>query len=444
VRVPVPDDITVMQPERSLLYSSRTYWYPQGNASDYATATMRITIPAAYECVASGTLVPGAPELIPGKDPESSSKLYVFDTPQPVRYLAFIVSRFVRAETVTVAFDHSSPRDGDGLPPFEGQTNATVSLSVEANPRQTQRGHELADRAVAILQYYESLIGDSPYPSFTIALVESDLPGGHSPGYFAALNQPLPTTPYVWRNDPASFTNFPEFFAAHEIAHQWWGQAVGWQNYHEQWLSEGFAQYFAALYAQHAHGDDTFTGILRQMRKWAIDESPQGPVYLGYRLGHIRGESRVFRALVYNKGALVLHMLRRLMGDDAFFRGIRRYYRLSRFHKVGTDDLRAAMEQECGRPLDRFFEGWIYGSTLPRVKFNYRVEGGDVVLHAEQVGELFDIPLTVTLQFEDRKPVTVVVPLTDRTIDLRVPLAGALRGAEVNRDDGLLAEIVKS
>ena len=95
-----------------------------------------------------------------------------------------------------------------------------------------------------------------------------------------------------WRNDPASFDGFPEFFLAHELAHQWWGQAVGWKNYHEQWLSEGFAQYFAALYAQQQRGDEVFASVLRQLRRWAMDESDQGPVYLGYRLGHIKGDSR--------------------------------------------------------------------------------------------------------------------------------------------------------
>ncbi len=93
-------------------------------------------------------------------------------------------------------------------------------------------------------------LGDAPYPSFTLALAESDRPGGHSPPYFAVLNQVVPGSNFVWRNDPVSFENYPAFFLAHEVAHQWWGHAVGWKNYHEQWLSEGFAQYFAALYAE--------------------------------------------------------------------------------------------------------------------------------------------------------------------------------------------------
>ena len=192
-------------------------------------------------------------------------------------------------------------------------------------------------------------MADAPYDSFTLAVTESDLPGGHSPAYFAMLNQPLPQTPFVWTNDPVSFQSYPSFFIAHELAHQWWGQAIGWKNYHEQWLSEGFAQYFAALYAERERGPEQFAAVLRQMRRWAIDTSPQGPVYLGYRLGHIKADGRVFRALVYNKGAMVLHMLRRLMGDEAFFAGLRDFYATWRYNKAGTDDFRV-VDGEGRRP----------------------------------------------------------------------------------------------
>jgi hypothetical protein len=429
--------------EPSFLYSSRSFWYPQAVVSDYATARIRLSVPATYEAVASGELEPGFPTLVQGKDQATPRKLYAFVASQPLRYLAFIVSRFARAETVTIGFPETPLKLTEGIA-MPGISYRSLNLSVEANPRQVSRGHDLAERAAEIASFYQSLMGDSPYSSFTVALVENDLPGGHSPAYFAALNQPLPSTQLVWRNDPAAFNNFPEFFIAHEVAHQWWGQAVGWRNYHEQWISEGFAQYFAALYAQHRRGDEVFGSVLRQLRRWGMEQSEQGPVYLGYRLGHIRNEGRVFRALVYNKSAAVLHMLRRLVGDDAFFTGVRRFYRTMRFKKAGTEDFRAAMEAAYGRSLERFFERWIYGSTLPRLKFSYAVEGSEVALRVEQIGEeLFDLPLVVSLQYADRKPVEVVIPVTDRTVEKRVKLEGSLRGVDVSKDSGTLADVVR-
>jgi hypothetical protein len=422
--------------EPSYLYSSRSFWYPQAPVSDYATARIRIAVPPGIDCVASGELEAGFPGILAGKDPSQNRKIYVFRAAQPLRYLAFIMSRFARAETATIAFP------GEAVPGLTGNTYRALNLSAEANPRQVQRGHEAAARAADIALFYESLIGDSPYSSFTVAIVESDLPGGHSPGYFAMLNQPLPSSSLVWRNDPAAFSTYPDFFLAHELAHQWWGQAVGWRNYHEQWISEGIAQYFAALYAQHQKGDETFVTMLRQFRKWSLDTTDQGPISLGYRLGHIRGDSRVFRALVYNKAAAVLHMLRRLAGDDAFFRGLRRFYRDSRFRKVGTEDFRLAMERETGLSLDRFFQQWIFGATIPRVRVSYRIDGHDAVLRLEQIGEVFDLPVTVTLQYADRK-VDVLVRVTAQVVEHRVPLAGTLRGVEISKDDGMLAEIVK-
>jgi hypothetical protein len=377
------------------------------------------------------------------RDPGQVRKLYAFVASQPVRYLSFVVSRFVRAETATIGFPEptTSTSDGGGL---QGLTYRSLNLSIEANPRQVARGRDLTERAADIATFYQSLLGDSPYPSFTVALVESDLPGGHSPAYFAELNEPLPSSHLVWRNDPAAFNNFPEFFIAHEIAHQWWGQAIGWRNYHEQWLSEGFAQYFAALYAQHARGDEAFAGVMRQVRRWGMEQSDQGPVYLGYRLGHIRNDSRVFRALVYDKSAAVLQMLRGLVGDEAFFEGVRHFYRTMRFKKAGTEDFRVAMEAAAGRSLERFFERWIYGSTLPRLRLSYKVDGSDAIVHVEQLGEdLFDLPLVVSLQYADRKSVDVTIPVTARTVDERVPLSGTLRGIEVNKDSGTLADVVR-
>jgi hypothetical protein len=421
-------DAPEMTAEPSYLYSSRSAWYPQATTSDYATAIIRISVPPSYGCVASGVLDAGWPQLAGEKADQTERRLYSFSATQPLRYLAFIVGKFVHVDTRSVTFEPNHSHD-------------TLTISVEATSRQVKAGQNLAERAADIARFYASLAGDLPYPAFAIAVTEGNLPGGHSPAYFAQIIQQLPFSGLVWRNDPASFDRFPDFFIAHELAHQWFGQAVGWGNYHEQWLSEGFAQYFAALYAQRQRGDGVFAGVLRQMRRWAMRESDQGAVYLGYRLGHIQGDPRIFRALVYNKGAAVLHMLRRLIGDDAFFRGVRRFYASSRFRKVGTDDLRQAFEAEAGRPLDRFFDQWIYGSTLPQLKVRHRVEGAELVVHVDQIGEVFDVPVTLTLQYAGGKKADVVVAVTEQSTDRRIPLASTLQSVSLNKDDGILADI---
>ena len=424
----LPQQEIVIPPEPQWAYSNRSYWYPQAPVTDYATATMTLTVPAEYSVVASGT-AEGPPETLPAAAGERERRKFVFEAKEPARYLACIVSRFDAAPPVTVTLrDESEP----------------ITLTVDANPRQSGRSKQFADKATDILKFYGSLMEDAPYDSFTLAILESDLPGGHSPPYFAMLNQPLPTSPFAWTNDPVSFPTYPSFFIAHEIAHQWWGQGVGWKNYHEQWISEGFAQYFAALYAGEERGPDQFTSVIQKMRRWAIEMSPQGPVYLGYRLGHIKNDGRVFRALVYNKGALVLHMLRRLIGDDAFFSGLRDFYTTWRYKKAGTDDFRVAMEQAAGgRSLTRFFDRWIFASGIPTIQAQSTIDGSELHLRFDQGDEVYDVPLTVTISYRDGTSEDVVVPLTEKSTVKTVALRGTVRDVEYNKDGAALAEVRK-
>lgn len=447
--MPAFDEPFAPRAEPTFLYSNRSYWYPQPTTTDYATATIQVTVPAAYDCVASGAPTADSPRLVAATNTQGTNKVYLFNAERPIRYLAFVVSRFTVTDRVTIRLAPDAPTvdRASEAPTLSELTYNALDLTVETNPRQTSKGKDLSERAADIIRFYASVVGDSPYSTFSLALIENTLPGGHSPGYFAVLNQPLTLNGVTWRNDPAAFAGYPEFFVAHEIAHQWWGQAVGWQNYHEQWLSEGFAQYFAALYARKFRGDEVFDSVMRQMRKWAVEQSDQGPVYLGYRIGHIHSDGRAFRAIVYNKGAAVLHMLRQLLGDDAFFRGLRRFYTEQRYLKAGSDDLRLALEKESGRSLERFFEQWIYGDAVPRLSFSYRVESGaggqQAALHFEQLGTAFDLPVTVTLGYTDRRETRIVVPVTESIVDVRVPLDGTLRAAEVSRED-TMADLVRN
>jgi hypothetical protein len=425
------DDVPFVPAEPNWLFSNRSHWYPQNQVTDYATAIIRFNLPAEYKVVASGIEAVESPVVTSLPSSASAGRVtYVYEAKQPVRYIGAVISKFIRADRAAVALDVPGSRN-------------TVTLAIDANRRQVDRGRDIVPTAAEIIRLYSSLIGDVPYDSLTITMVEYERPGGHSPGYFAVLNNPLPITPWTPRHDPAAFNNFPEFYLAHEIAHQWWGQGVGWKNYHEQWLSEGFAQYFAALYAKERRGENAFKDVLRTMRRWAMDQSDQGAVYLGYRLGHIKGDSRVFRAVVYDKGAAVLHMLRRWIGDDAFFRGVRRYYRENKFKKAGTEDLQRAMEAESGRSLERFFEQWIYGSSLPRVRYSLGTDSGEAIVRFEQVGEVYDVPVTVTLLYAD-KAVEQVAVVSEAAVEKRFPLSGALRGIEINSDNGALGHFERS
>jgi hypothetical protein len=424
-------DEPMITPEPNFLLSNRSYWYPQNPITDYATATLRITVPEGFGCVASGQLRSSDEITLRDLLTLTEGKAYVFTASDPLRYLALVVSRFVRVAETTITVSDSEDATGPN----------GMQIAIDANPRQQGQGRDLIGDVEAIVRFYAGLVGDAPYGSATVALVEHELPGGHSPGYFAVLNSPLPGSRSVWRDDPAAFRGFPEFFIAHELAHQWWGQAVGWRNYHEQWLSEGFAQYFAALYANEARGERVFQDMIRQFRKWAIAESDEGPIYLGYRLGHIKATPRVFRALVYNKGAAVLHMLRRLVGDETFFNAVRRFYTEQKFQKAGTEDLRRAFEAESGRPLGRFFDRWIYGAEVPRVRYSRAVRAGAVDVRFEQVGELlFDIPVTVTITYADGRTQDVVVPVTECRVEWKVPTDGAVRRVQINRDYAAVAE----
>lgn len=436
-RLEQSNDFVNIQALPSYIYTGRSGWYPAGDVTDYATATMRLRVPEGYSTIASGSLDAGYPKTLP-PDGRFAWVEYRFSATQPVRYLGWVTSRFVHVDSASFAIP--AAEGDDAL--LTGASYTFGEIAVESSGMLARRGRELFDETQRVMTFYGSLVSDIPYPSFTLAIVEREQPGGHSPPYFAALSHPPPSTPISWRTDPAFFDGFPEFFLAHETAHQWWGQAVGWKNYHEQWISEGFAQYFAAMYAEHVKKDGVFRQVIAQMARWTIDRSDQGPVYLGYRLGHIRNDGRVFRALVYNKGALTLHMLRKLIGDDAFFRGMRRFYSTWRFKKAGTEDVKAAFELEANRDLDVYFDRWIYGSSLPRLKFSYTIEPGAVIVRFEQMGERFELPVTVTLK-QGASSTDVTIPVIDQVTTQRIPVTSPVRSVGVNEDNAAPAIFVR-
>ena len=300
----------MLQAEPSFLYSSRSYWYPQAPVSDYATARIRISVPPAIDCVASGELEPGFPAIVAGKDPDAEpqgarlhggaaaalSRLH----PQPLlRAPRRRRSRSPMPGSPRYRPDPRRRTDAAAEKPLAGPVYRSLNLSVEANPRQVQRGRELAERTAEIAMFYESIIGDSPYSSFTVALIESDLPGGHSPGYFAALE---PAAAHVGAGLAQRSGGVPQLS---RFLHRPRARApvVGTGGRLAQLPRAMDQRGLRAVLRRVVRAAPARRRGLRRRccgscGEWGMDATDQGPIYLGYRLGHIRSESRVFRALV--------------------------------------------------------------------------------------------------------------------------------------------------
>jgi aminopeptidase N len=186
----------------------------------------------------------------------------------------------------------------------------------------------------------------------------------------------------------------------HEVAHQWWGNAVTEKDWDDVWLSEGFATYFTHLFAEQFAGRDAFVRGLRadvQTIVAAQKAAPDQPVI--HR--NLADMSQVLNRLVYQKAGWVLHMLRGTIGTDAFWRGIREYYQRYRDRNASTDDFRQVMEQASGQQLAWFFDQWLTRPGMPVVRGTWRYDAAARQVHLElaqiQPGGAFRVPLEIAV-----------------------------------------------
>jgi aminopeptidase N len=163
-----------------------------------------------------------------------------------------------------------------------------------------------------------------------------------------------------------SDVGFYEPVVVHELAHQWWGDMITCNNWHEIWLNEGFASYCEALFYEAVGGSVAYHAYMDSMFY-----AGGGAIYI-YDTTYVLN---IFSPIVYDKGAWVLHMLRHVMGDSSFFDGLRAYYGSAcRYSDATTEDFKNIMESVSGTGLDYFFQQWIYGTYLPRYYWSYLSE----------------------------------------------------------------------
>ena len=408
----IPDEEVVI--EDVLVYTNRTAWYPRGAIDDYALARLRFDVPLGFTVVAGGERTLARVE--------GNRVRLEYRQDQPGKYISVVVGRLVEVG-----------RRDDG----------PVARHAWAVGRARGDAAEVMDRAGEILRFYAGEFGPCPYALLNMAIVEGRAPGGHSPpGMTVLVLRPL-LLRRTLRDDPANFSDVPGFFLAHELAHQWWGHGVAGQNYRERWLSEAFAQYAAALWVRHSQGERVFRDMMGRMGRWALRMEDLGPIHLGHRLGHIKGDPQIYRAIVYDKGAYVLHMLRSVVGQEAFRRALTDFQATHRFGKAGTADLRRALEQASGRDLGAYFERWVHHTGMPRIEFSAHTEGrGDgyaTTVVARVEGLPGPVPVTVTLATGAAREERSV--LLDPAGSTWTFATAARPRVELNADRGLLARV---
>jgi aminopeptidase N len=407
-----------------LLYSNRVWWYPQSPVHNHTTATIRVRIPAGFAALATGVSEPGRLKAAASPD----ARLFAFRTEKPVRYLSLLVARL---EAVTaIPAPAAGPR-----------------IRIFTSPDLVDHARTMASEIAGIVHFFDSRIGDAPFPELSVALVDSPLPAAHSPAYLVIIGEPPDRFAGPRKDTPSYFSEEPSFWIAHEIAHQWWGQAVGWRNYRQQWLSEAFAQYFAALYIRKSRGEAAFERVLAWMDRWARRAAGRGPIDLGIRVGQMTQEPWLFPAVVYDRGALVLHMLRGFLGDEAFLSGLKAYEERWKFHRAGTADLEAALERSSGLDLKAFFDRWVRDDGLPDLRWSETTveDGGRKRLRVDvdQEGEVFPMPLEVTIIFRGSPEEKRTVRLKRRHQEFLFDAEAPVRRVKLNQDLAALCEARK-
>ena len=251
------------------------------------------------------------------------------------------------------------------------------------------------------------------------------------------------------------FTAFVQEVAPHEIAHQWWGHAVGWASYHDLWLSEGFAEFSAGLFLQKAQGPDwessysEFWSRLRRsiLQRGQFGTSPNdaGPIWLGERLDSPHNAD-AYRFMVYPKGAYILEMLRSLMytnkdQDKTFIETMHDFVQTHKDHPASTESFAAVVQKHMTPALDLahtgaldwFFQEWVYGTEIPKYDFTYELTplaNGHSKLHMklEQSGVSESFVMAVPVFIEPTKGKWIRIgqlPVTGNhsfTIDTELPL----------------------
>jgi aminopeptidase N len=355
------------------------HWLPTiDHPSDKASCEFIITAPERYKVIANGLLVEESQLPMIGR--KATKRTHWTSTrPLPTKVMVFAAARFAVAHDRTV----------DG-----------IAVQHWLYPEDRETGLQLFEPTRNILRFFSTYLGE--YPFEKLANVESKTRYGGMENASNIFYSELAI------DGSASI----EALIAHEMAHQWFGNSVTEKEWKHIWLSEGFATYLTHVYMERTYGTDSLRGRLRADRNRVFlyhQKHPEARVVDG----KIENLYQHLNAYTYQKGAWFLHMLRMKVGDEAFQRGLRRFYKANCHQHADTEEFRNYMEEVSGMQLSEFFDRWLHKPGHPQVRGDWKYSGFGNKLHlkvkqTQENGHIYQLPLQLGVYFEGEEEAKIL------------------------------------
>ena len=374
----VPSATTLSEP-----FASYAWWPCIDDLSDKCTMDMELTVPPGMVGASNGMLVASYP------NPDGWTTYHWSE--------AYPLSNYLISANVTNYATFSDSYLG-----LDGST--TMPLDYFVYPEHQARAMVNVVAVPDMIRLFASLVGEYPFLAEKYGMVEFPWGGGME-------HQTLTSMGDAYLGGSGDY----EVIYAHELAHQWWGDDVTCGTWNDIWLNEGFATYFEILWL--AHSTHLSEGYL-------IDRYYDDHQWKGYMGGavYMKNGNRPFddTGAVYDKGAWILHMLRRVMGEGPFWQALKAYRVAHAYGNATTADFQSVCEAAYGEPLDWFFDQWVYTPKRPIYSLSFSQEGSSVVVTLSQRQKqkvknrtadrnVYLMPIDLTLHCEDGTSQTFTV-----------------------------------
>ncbi len=390
---------------------ARTCWYPSLNTfRDQSTYDLTFKVPKKYTLVSVGKPVRD------WKEGDYAASQWVSDVPLAVagfNYGEFKKKELGGKQVIDYKIEgYAATELPDYLAGAQSIGGMVPSRLIEKTLGETQ----------AALQIYQDWFGPAPYGRIAITQQPEFNFGQSWPGLVY-----LPLTAYLdetqrWElmgGISNGMNDFIQEVTPHEVAHQWWGHMVGWSSFHDQWLSEGFADFSAGLFLlmtnpkpdKYLHYWDRARERILEKNSFGRCANDAGPIWMGLRLTTAKNGG-AYNKLIYPKGGYVMHMLRLMMwdpktGDDNFKRMMHEFVSTHLHQPASTESFVAIVNKYMtpkmnlggNNRMDWFFREWIFGSEVPHYEFEYETvpQGDKYLLKAKLtqsgVGPSFAMPV---------------------------------------------------